>query len=88
MRPHSAPHARVDRVAPRRSLQVADAERGPLLGARRRHDGIDAVFTSDLWRAIETTMIAFADTPLPILYDWRLRECDYGQVLTLVTVGC
>jgi len=48
------------------------------LGDRRRNDGIDLVFTSDLGRAIETAEIAFADTATPILHDWRLRECNYG----------
>jgi 2,3-bisphosphoglycerate-dependent phosphoglycerate mutase len=48
------------------------------LGRRRRDDGIAAVFTSDLRRAAETAEIAFGDTDLPILYDWRLRECDFG----------
>jgi broad specificity phosphatase PhoE len=50
------------------------------LGARRREDGIQAVFTSDLWRAAETAQIAFAETSTPILQDWRLRECDYGAL--------
>ena len=49
------------------------------LGERRRRDGINAVFTSDLRRAIETADIAFGGTPIPILHDWRLRECDYGE---------
>jgi len=49
------------------------------LGQRRRNDGIQAVFTSDLGRAVETASIAFKDTPMPILHDWRLRECDYGE---------
>ena len=49
------------------------------LGQRRRHDGIQAVFTSDLGRAAETAEIALGDTPIPILHDWRLRECDYGD---------
>lgn len=48
------------------------------LGERRRDDGIAAVFTSDLARAVETARIAFDGTGLPILADWRLRECDYG----------
>jgi 2,3-bisphosphoglycerate-dependent phosphoglycerate mutase len=48
------------------------------LGARRRADGLHAVFTSDLRRAIETAEIAFGDTSIPIFHDWRLRECDYG----------
>ncbi|MBI4786124.1 MAG: histidine phosphatase family protein [Chloroflexi bacterium] len=49
------------------------------LGQRRRQDGIHTVFTSDLRRAVETAEIAFEDTPIPILLDWRLRECDYGD---------
>ncbi|MDI6105111.1 histidine phosphatase family protein [Actinoplanes sp. NEAU-A12] len=48
------------------------------MGRRRRDSGIDAVFTSDLRRAAETAEIAFGDTGIPILYDWRLRECDFG----------
>jgi alpha-ribazole phosphatase/probable phosphoglycerate mutase len=38
-----------------------------------------AVFTSDLGRAVETASVAFAGTGLPVLHDWRLRECDYGR---------
>ncbi|MGO9874357.1 MAG: histidine phosphatase family protein [Acidimicrobiia bacterium] len=60
-------------------LSTAGREQARSLGARRRDDGIDAVFTSDLRRAVETATIAFAGTSLPILHDWRLRECDYGQ---------
>lgn len=48
------------------------------LGCRRAQDGIQAVFTSDLGRAVETARIAFAESSVPILADWRLRECDYG----------
>lgn len=48
------------------------------LGERRRNDGIAAVFTSDLRRAVETADIAFEGTGIPVLHDWRLRECDYG----------
>jgi 2,3-bisphosphoglycerate-dependent phosphoglycerate mutase len=50
------------------------------LGARRRSDGLAAVFSSDLGRAVETAGIAFADSDLPVLADWRLRECDYGTL--------
>lgn len=49
------------------------------LGKRRRHDGIHAVFTSDLRRAVETSEIALGDTSIPFFHDWRLRECDYGE---------
>lgn len=50
------------------------------LGARRRGDGLTAVFASDLTRAAQTAAVAFAGTDLPILLDWRLRECDYGEL--------
>ena len=50
------------------------------LGARRRDDGIDTVFASDLHRALETAILAFEGETIPILLDWRLRECDYGQL--------
>ncbi|MET7425172.1 histidine phosphatase family protein [Dactylosporangium sp. NPDC005555] len=48
------------------------------MGRRRRGDGITAVFTSDLRRAAQTAEIAFGGTGIPVLYDWRLRECDFG----------
>jgi 2,3-bisphosphoglycerate-dependent phosphoglycerate mutase len=37
------------------------------------------VFSSDLRRARGTAEVAFAHCPIPILLDWRLRECDYGE---------
>jgi 2,3-bisphosphoglycerate-dependent phosphoglycerate mutase len=37
------------------------------------------VFSSDLARAAETASVAFAGPAIPVLHDWRLRECDYGQ---------
>jgi alpha-ribazole phosphatase/probable phosphoglycerate mutase len=49
------------------------------LGERRLNDGIAAVFSSDLRRAVETTEIAFPSGTPPVLLDWRLRECDYGD---------
>ena len=48
------------------------------LGERRRDDGLAAVLTSDLARAVQTVSIAFAGVDVPVLHDWRLRECDYG----------
>jgi broad specificity phosphatase PhoE len=50
------------------------------LGARRRVDGLAAVFASDLRRARETAEIAFEGSTIPLLLDWRLRECDYGHL--------
>ena len=59
------------------------SERGRVLaqqlGHRRMSDGITAVFSSDLARAAETASVAFGASAIPVLYDWRLRECDYGQ---------
>ena len=51
-----------------------------LLGKRRRGDGLSAVLTSDLKRARDTAELAFGTSPIPILADWRLRECDYGEL--------
>jgi 2,3-bisphosphoglycerate-dependent phosphoglycerate mutase len=50
------------------------------LGERRRDDAIAAVFASDRRRAFETAEIAFGDTDVPLFLDWRLRECDYGEL--------
>jgi 2,3-bisphosphoglycerate-dependent phosphoglycerate mutase len=58
------------------TLGQAQARR---LGRRRAADGISTVFTSDLARATQTASIAFGPSSIPVLYDWRLRECDYGQ---------
>ena len=65
-------------------LPGALSERGRALaaelGERRRNTGLAAVFCSDLRRAVQTAEIAFAGTDLPVLLDWRLRECDYGSL--------
>lgn len=50
------------------------------LGDRRRRDGLAAVFASDLRRAVETASLAFGSSDVPVLLDWRLRECDYGAL--------
>jgi broad specificity phosphatase PhoE len=50
------------------------------LGGRHRADAPDAVFTSDLGRSLETVAIAFGTTEVPVFHDWRLRECDYGEL--------
>ena len=49
------------------------------LGQRRCNDGIQAVFASDLQRAMDTAEIAFGKMSIPIFHDWRLRECNYGN---------
>ena len=62
--------------------QLSDAGRKQAaeLGRRRRDDGIASVFSSDLGRAIETAEIAFGGSSLPVRHDWRLRECNYGEL--------
>jgi len=50
------------------------------LGRRRKLDDFDAVFTSDLERAYQTAVLAFGDHSQKIFADWRLRECDYGDL--------
>jgi len=65
-------------------LQGELSERGKReakkLGERRRSDGISAVLTSDLARAVETAQIAFGSSGVPISQDERLRECNYGEL--------
>ena len=60
-------------------LSALGREEARELGRRRADDVIAAVFSSDLARAVETTSLAFADASVPVLLDWRLRECDYGS---------
>jgi 2,3-bisphosphoglycerate-dependent phosphoglycerate mutase len=60
-------------------LSTRGRELAAELGTRRVSDGMTAVFSSDLGRAVETAEIAFGATTIPILLDWRLRECDYGE---------
>jgi alpha-ribazole phosphatase/probable phosphoglycerate mutase len=61
-------------------LSAAGRAQAQALGERRRRDGIEAVFSSDLARAVETAEIAFAGSGIPLFLDWRLRECDYGEL--------
>jgi 2,3-bisphosphoglycerate-dependent phosphoglycerate mutase len=62
------------------TLSATGREQARELGQRRRDDGLSAVFTSDLGRAVETVEIAFAGSALPVVQDERLRECDYGDL--------
>ena len=47
---------------------------------RRRyaHQRFDAAYASDTQRAYDTACLLFADRPIPVFQDPRLRECDYG----------
>lgn len=60
-------------------LSAAGLESAEKLGQRRR-DRLAAVFVSDLARALETVRIAFGEDGPPRFVDWRLRECDYGEL--------
>lgn len=62
------------------ALSATGREQARALGERRRDDGLHAVFTSDLRRAVETAGIAFAGSAIPVIADARLRECDYGAM--------
>ncbi len=62
------------------SLSEAGWREAQELGERRRNDDVAAVFASDLRRAVETAEIAFRETNIPIYYDARLRECNYGAM--------
>lgn len=57
------------------------------LGERRRGTGLEAVFTSDLARAVQTAEIAFAGRDIPIRRDPRLRECNYGRLNGTAAAG-
>jgi broad specificity phosphatase PhoE len=57
-------------------------EQALALGGRIRDRRPDAIFCSDLARAVQTASIALerSETEIPVLLDWRLRECDYGRL--------
>jgi broad specificity phosphatase PhoE len=61
-------------------LSARGREQAAELGERRRDDGLDVVFSSDLQRAVETAGIALGGSPLRLVADERLRECDYGEL--------
>ena len=49
------------------------------MGERYKDDYFDAIFCSDLQRAINSAKIGFSDR-FPIVIDQRLRECNYGDL--------
>lgn len=50
------------------------------LGDRLEYEAIDAIFCSDQMRSYHTAWIAFEGKKIPLFIDWRLRECDYGEL--------
>jgi broad specificity phosphatase PhoE len=61
-------------------LSEAGRDNARALGERRLDDGLAAVYSSDLRRAVETAEIAFAGASIPVHQDARLRECNYGEL--------
>ncbi len=62
-----------------------DVELSPLgiqqskeMGRRYANDHFDAIFCSDLKRAVDSAKIGFGER-WPIMIDKRLRECNYGD---------
>jgi len=49
------------------------------MGERYRGEFFDAIFVSDLKRAVDSAKIAFRDRDFKIIEDKRLRECNYGD---------
>ncbi|MFA5023225.1 MAG: histidine phosphatase family protein [Candidatus Paceibacterota bacterium] len=49
------------------------------MGERYKDDHFDAIFVSDLQRAVRSAEIGFGNK-WPIIKDARLRECDYGDL--------
>lgn len=60
-------------------LSAEGIKRARAVGEQLRDQRFDAVFSSDLARAIHSTELFF-DGRLPVFLDWRLRECNYGNL--------
>ena len=65
-------------------LSAKGREQAAELGERHRGERIDAVFSSDLRRAVETAEVAFGGVA-PLHKDQRLREYDYGSMTGMPT---
>lgn len=61
-------------------LSPAGMDQSKQLGERYAAQRPDVIFTSDLKRAYQTATIAFDFDPKFIFTDWRLRECNYGDM--------
>lgn len=59
------------------NLSKEGTKRAESLASHVSNLSFDAVFTSDLNRAIDSTAIFFGNK-FPVFIDWRLRECNYG----------
>lgn len=61
-------------------LSRAGRRQAAELGERLADAEVAAVFSSDLAHAADTVRIAVGGGDLPVLHDWRLRECDFGEL--------
>lgn len=61
-------------------LSTAGRRQAGELGERLADEEIAAVFCSDVPAAVETARIAFGGRGVGVFHDWRLRECDYGEL--------
>lgn len=67
-------HGQYDSLLTKRGLQQAE-----IVGARFQNTPLDAVYSSDLWRARHTAMAIAAPHGLPVQERRALREIDMGQ---------
>ena len=69
-------------------LSVQGQAQARQLGRHREDDGIAAGFSSDLAYAARTASIAFGQSTIPVLHDWRLRECGYRSAAACRHPNC
>lgn len=67
-------HGQFDSLLTQRGLQQAD-----IVGERFRGEHLDAVYSSDLWRARHTAMAIAKPHGLPVIERRGLREIDMGE---------
>lgn len=60
------------------SLSARGRREAVRLGERRAD--VEAVYASDLGRSVETVELAFERSGIPVHFDPRLRECNYGEL--------
>ncbi len=70
---HASGHADVP-------LSPSGRQQAQELGQYYAEKKLDAIYCSDLKRAVTTAQIAFAGRALPLTPDARLREYDYGDL--------
>ena len=61
-------------------LSAAGKRQAVELRTRWADEELAAVFCSDLGYAVDTARIAFEGRAAPLFHDWRLRECDFGEL--------